>query len=189
MTSIHQIKNNLVNNYQNSEINITDNYTWSMNDTVEKIHAYISQAFANSQTEEDGSRKHFYDIVDQFRHQQFAIEDLDTKDMVFVAENKTDAMMQTYLLRDENRKWMKETNFAETLNKFTRTTGDYGTAIVRTREGKDGLNFDIMPFTQAYFDPTNIKTGTKCWIHYMTPSQLMIKAKDGTYNIGSYISY
>jgi hypothetical protein len=121
----------------------------------------------------------FYNIVNYRVALAKTATDLDIKDIQIVSDHPN-YEVASMLLNHEAYEWMKESEFAETLNDMGLTRPKYGGYLVKKTEDKEGLKIKVVRWTNVITDQNDILGGAIIEIHHMSPVE--IKRKDGTWD-------
>lgn len=125
-----------------------------------------------------GRDKPFYNIVNFRVALAKTATDLDIKDIQIISDNP-EHQVESMLLNREAYEWMKEADFALTLNKMGSTRPKYGGYLLK-KTMKDGkLCIEVLDWTKTYTDLTNIMGGPIIERHNLSPVD--IKKKDGVW--------
>lgn len=174
--------------YPNRLITVVDGYEFNQHDQITEIELYTNSRFVNGNKDDANKLKPFYNITTRLLINQQSAEDIDTKDMVIETDYK-DFYVQSFLLTKQNQKWMKESNFALTLNQMTEARGKYGGVLVKKVEDGDKLSIEVVDLVSAITDPVDILGGVKVLEHHFTPAQLKLKEKEGWKDVDAAIQY
>lgn len=121
----------------------------------------------------------FYNIVNYRVALAKTATDLDIKDIQIVSDHPN-YEVASMLLNHEAYEWMKESEFAETLNDMGLTRPKYGGYLVKKcMEADEGLKIEVVRWTNVITDQNDVLGGPIIEIHHMYPVE--IKRKDGTW--------
>jgi hypothetical protein len=158
-------------NYDTS-ISIVPGLSFRQKDIIRLTEFYSNSKYLNGQYDELGREKPFYQILNAICDVEDAAKDIDTKDIA-VTSDDGNHYTQSQILAKDIYEWMKETNFAKTLNDMKRTHTRYGSLLVK-KVRKDGqLRIDIPEWKNVITDQVDILNNPIIEIHYLTPSQLL----------------
>lgn len=166
---ITQYANDFQRTYRTTFLQIDGADVFNMFDTVNKINAVSNKkyydALGKSEKEIDVP-PFFFDVTDYVIQNAMKAENVDTKDMIISATSPSgDHLWQSYVLRAQNRKWMDQVNFGQTLNDMTETDIRYGGLLVkRSRKvvkGKEYPDIQVMRYANCFFNPFDIVNGVK----------------------------
>lgn len=118
-----------------------------------------------------GRDKPFYNIVNYRVTLAKVATDLDIKDIQITADNPKHRI-QAMLLNRESYEWMKDSNFAEVLNKMGSTRPKYGGYLIKKIEKNGELKIEVCDWTKTYTDILDIMGGPIVEIHDMSPVAL-----------------
>ena len=125
-----------------------------------------------------GRDKPFYNIVNFRVALAKTATDLDIKDINIISDNPKH-QVQSMLLNCEAYEWMKESDFACTLNKMGATRPKYGGYLLKKHMEEGELEIQVVDWTKVYTDLSDIMGGAIVEVHNMTP--VALKAKDGVW--------
>lgn len=156
-----------------SPINIVDGLSHSQKDVLKRIEYYSNSRYLSG-NETDFGDKPFYNI-NKFRvNVAVRATDIDTKDIQVEAE-EPQYFITSMILGKEVQNWMKDVNFAETLNEMTEVRPKYGGLLLKKREEKDNLYLDAVEWRNVITDQADIENGAIIEKHYMSVIDLWKK--------------
>lgn len=164
----------IIQDYKGETIQITDGLPFSQYQTLRTIEFYSNSKFLNGNKDGTGREKPFYNIVNTMVDTAIVATDIDTKDLKVEAEREED-YDKSFLYNHEIRNWMKETNFAKTLNEMGETRARYGGVLVKKTMDGGEMSIEVVEWKNAVTDPTCIDEGVIIETHYMSPMQLRKK--------------
>lgn len=178
MDKIHSYLDSALDYYKGGKIEITDGLEFSQADTIKTIEYYSNSRYLTGDKDNLLREKPFYNISNFRVRVAKTASDIDIKD-IKVEADKPKFFAQSMLLNSELFKWMKESNFSQTLNEMGEVRPRYGGILVKKREEKiDGekkLKIDVVEWKNAYTDLVNI-LGLVIECHYIDPSEFSKKA-------------
>jgi hypothetical protein len=144
---------------------------------VNMIEFYTNSKYLLSQKDELGREKPFYNILNGICDVENAAKDIDTKDITITSDDPNH-YLEAYLLSKDIQVWMKEVNFAKTLNDMRDTDTRYGSVLVKKvikkqEDGKKLLEIELPEWKNMITDQVDILKGAKVEIHYLTASELV----------------
>lgn len=162
-------------------ITIIDGLDFSQKKTIGMIEHYSASRYLNGQKDELGRDKAFYNIVNGMCDVENAAKDIDTKDITVTSDNPNGYVL-SFLLSKDIYQWMKEENFAKTLNEMKQAHTRYGSLLVKKciykdEDGKKELEIEIPEWKNVITDQVDIENGVIIETHYMTPVELMKKTE------------
>lgn len=132
-----------------------------------------------------GHIKPFYNISRYRVNVATRATDFSTKDMRLEAEDAK-FYARAMLLQKRSEQWMKEVNFAKTLNVFGWLRAEYGKSVIKFTEKDGEMYVDNVYLHNLIFDPTDFEDGVKVEKHEMNAVQLQ-KMRDVWDNIDEAI--
>jgi hypothetical protein len=125
-----------------------------------------------------GRDKPFYNVVNFRVALAKTATDLDIKDIQIVSDNPKH-QVESMLLNREAYEWMREADFALTLNKMGSTRPKYGGYLLKKTMDDKEMKIEVMDWTKTYTDLTNIMAGPIIEKHNLSPVD--IQRKDGVW--------
>ena len=172
ITELKQIESD----YQNGTIQITDGLVFSQNEMIRLVEFYSNSKFLNGGKDSKGRDKPFYNIVNSMVDTAVVATDIDTKDIRVEADNEG-SYDKSFLFNHEIYNWMKESNFAKTLNEIGETRSRYGGVIVKKcKEKGEEMKAKVVVWKNLITDQVDILNGIIIEKHYMTPNELREKS-------------
>lgn len=173
----------LIKKAYDSNINLVEGLPFRQKDTIKMIEYYSASRYlgpvsgGNAQRDELGREKPFYNILNGMCDVENAAKDIDTKD-ISVTSDDGQHYTESFLMTKDIYEWMKEINFAKTLNDMRDTHTKYGSLLVKkctsyTDDGEKTLRIEIPEWKNVITDQVNIKTGAVVEVHYKLPSELL----------------
>jgi hypothetical protein len=165
-----------VDNYIFNFIEIVEGYIFSTYWTIRRAHLYFNSQMQNKM-DYQGRERLFFNISKPACLIASRLLNLDTKDIKLLPMNpKSD--FEIFLLEKELKLWLKKNKINHLLNQIADELPIYGSVLVKkTKRGAK-----VMDLRRTFFDPTveNIRDSRFITIkHYLTPSELRAKIKDG----------
>jgi hypothetical protein len=157
--------------YEQDTIELIDGLEYSQAKTLKMIEFYSNSKYLNSQKDELGREKPFFNILNANVDVAEVATDLDTKDIQLIATSP-ESYGQSFLLGHEVKNWMRETNFAKTLNDMAKTRPRYGGVLVKKCELGGKLMVEVVRWKNVITDQVDIKKGPIIEKHWLTPVQL-----------------
>lgn len=127
-------------------------YLFNQLETLNLIDLYYNSVFPTGQYDTENQRKLFLNVCAFRSDVASKMIDLDTKDFIFIPEEK-DFKWTAYFIQREFEQWAKEEYFGELINDFVEMFPKYGT-IVSKRVGDDIERIPI----KNLINPQNCKT-------------------------------
>ena len=113
----------------------------------------------------------FYNIVNFRVALAKTATDLDIKDIQITADHPN-YQVESMLLNREAYEWMKEAEFAKTLNTMGQTRPKYGGYLIKKVEKNGKLDISVVRWTNVYTGQNNILREPIVENHHMTPVEL-----------------
>ena len=157
-------------------IELVDGLKFSQKDQIKTIEFYSNSKYLNGQTDELGREKPFMQILNAICDVENTAKDLDTKD-IKVDANDSNHYLESFLLSKDIQVWMKEADFAKTLNDMRDVHTRYGSLLVkkcieRDEDGEKLLKIEIPEWKNTMTDQVNIIQGAIVETHWMTAVEL-----------------
>jgi len=186
METIYEYVQAQITSYPNKELDLKYRQ-FNQYETLNQIVAYTDSHYTSSQTDQLDRRKPFYNISNRILHKQRTAEDIDTKDINLTTQ-RPDHYAKSLLMSVANKKWMKVTNFALTLNRMTETRGKFGGLLVKKIMNEGVLDIQVADLSQLITDPVDIESGTKIDPQSYNAAELMAMKKNGWENVEEAIT-
>ena len=146
-------------------------------DKIKTIEYYSNNRYLNGQLDELGREKPYFNILNAICDVENTAKDLDTKD-VNITSDDSNHFLESFLLSKDVQVWMKEADFAKTLNDMRDTHTRYGSLLVKKCIEKDEeskekeLKIGIPEWKNVITDQVSIIDGAIIEVHYMTAMQV-----------------
>jgi hypothetical protein len=176
MKKISQELENIKINY-NKTIDLVDGLPFSQKDQIRTIEFYSNSKYLNGQKDELGREKPFMQILNAICDVENTAKDLDTKD-IKVDSDDGNHYLESFFLSKDIQVWMKEADFAKTLNDMRDTHTRYGSLLVKKCIEKDEetgekiLKLELPEWKNTYTDQVNITQGAIVETHWMTAVEI-----------------
>jgi hypothetical protein len=165
----------IAEDYNGGSIEITTGLTYSQSEIIRMVEFYSNSKFLNGNKDNIGKEKPFHNIVNTMVDTAVVATDIDTKDIKVEAEREQD-YDKSFLFNHEIQNWMKEANFAKTLNEMGEIRARYGGVLVKKCMDEGEMTIDVVEWKNVVTDPVDITNGIIIEKHYMTPSELRKKS-------------
>lgn len=144
---------------------------------IKTIEFYSNSKYLNGDKDELGRDKPFYNIVNGMVDVEKAAKDIDTKDIQATSDDG-EHYTESFLMSKDIYEWMKETNFAKTLNEMNETHSRYGSLLVKkclekNEDGEKILKIELPEWKNVMTDQIDIANGVIVETHYMLPTEIM----------------
>lgn len=174
-TELETIKTNY-----DKTIDLVDGLPFSQKKQVRTIEFYNNSKYLNGQRDELNREKPFFNILNAICDVENTAKDLDTKD-INITSDDANHYLESWLLSKDIYVWMKETNFAETLNKMIDMHTRYGSLLVKKciekEESDEGggkqLELELPEWKNLITDQVDIESGAIVEVHYMTIQDIL----------------
>ena len=145
--------------WERGSVQITEGLTFNAHQTIKKVIYYSESKYESGQKDRRGKLKPFFNIVNFRVNVATRATDLDTKDIQIVAD-EPQFMPMSFLLQKEVYNWMKDVNFAKTLNEMGQTRAKFGGVLVKKcmeqEEGEEEeLELEVVDWRNVIVDPAN----------------------------------
>ena len=169
--------------WERGTVQITAGLTFNAYQTIKKILFYTESKYESGQKDRRGKLKPFFNIVNFRVNVATRATDLDTKDIQIVAD-EPQFMPMSFLLQKEVYNWMKDANFAKTLNEMGQTRAKFGGVLVKKcieqEEGEEEeLELEVVDWRNVIVDPAN-PDDMVIEKHYLIENELA--EKDGVWD-------
>ena len=167
----------LKSNYD-KPIELVDGLRFSQKEQIRTIEFYSNSKYLNGQKDELERDKPYMQILNSICDVENSAKDLDTKDIQILSDDPNH-YLESYLLSKDIYVWMKESDFAKTLNDMRDTHTRYGSLLVKKCLEKDEetgekiLEIEVPEWKNLITDQVDIEHGTIIETHFMTVGQLL----------------
>ena len=156
----------IISNYDKT-IDLVSGLPFSQKKQIRTIEFYNNSKYLNGQTDELDRDKPFFQILNAICDVENAAKDLDTKD-INITSDDSNHYLESWLLSKDIQVWMKESNFAKTLNDMRDMHTRYGSLLVK-KVVKDGkLTLELPEWKNTITDQVDIIQGAIVETHWMT---------------------
>lgn len=172
--------------WENGNIQIIEGLPYNAKETFKKVVFYTESKYISGQKDRRGKLKPFYNIVNFRVNVATRATDIDTKDIQIVAD-EPQFMGMSFLLQKEVYNWMKDINFAKTLNEMGSTRAKFGHLLIKNCKNEDNMTIEVVDWRNVIVDP-NDPDDFIIEKHYMSDNEL--SEKMGTWdNIEEVIDF
>lgn len=173
MLSIKQELEQIKINYDKT-IDIVDGLSFSQKKQIRTIEFYNNSKYLNGQTDELGREKPFMQILNAICDVENTAKDLDTKD-IHITSDDSNHYLESWLLSKDIDVWMKESDFAKTLNDMRDIHTRYGSLLVK-KVMKDGkLTIEMPEWKNVITDQRKIISRPIVETHWLTAIEIAEK--------------
>ena len=164
--------------YKAGTIDIVEGLSFNQNNLIKTIEFYSNSKYLNGDKDELGRDKPFHNIVNANTDIAIVATDIDTKDINIKSKDKgMRGFVKSFLLKKEADLWMKETNFAKTLNEMGETRARYGGVIVKKVLEDGVLKIESVEWKNISNNASEILNNPVIEKHYnFTPSMIQEKS-------------
>ncbi len=143
---------------------------------INTIEFYSNSKYLNGQLDELGREKPFFNILNGICDVENAAKDLDTKD-ISVTSDDGNHYMESFMLSKDIQVWMKEANFAKTLNDMRDKHTRYGSVLVKKcyekdEDGKKTITLELPEWKNVMTDQVDIVNSPIVEVHWMTAREI-----------------
>lgn len=164
--------------WENGNIQIIDGLTYNPKETFKKVIYYTESKYISGSKDHRGKEKPFYNIVNFRVNVATRATDIDTKDIQIIAD-EPQFMPMSFLLQKEVYNWMKDSNYAKSLNQMGATRAKYGEVLVKRciekEDGEEEIYIDVVDWRNVIVDP-NDPDDLVIEKHYMSDMELSEKS-------------
>lgn len=167
----------LIKSNYDKTIDLVEGLTFRQKDVIKMIEFYSSSKYIDGYLDELSRYKPFFQILNAICDVENTAKDLDTKD-INVTSDDSNHYVESWLLSKDIQVWMKEADFAKTLNDMRDTHTRYGSLLVKKcmKEDKDGkkkLHIELPEWKNLITDQVDILGGAIVETHFMTAMELV----------------
>ena len=170
MLSINQELEIIKTNYDKT-IDLVDGLPFSQKHQIRTIEFYNNSKYLNGQKDELGRDKPFFQILNAICDVENSAKDIDTKDIQITSDD-ANHYLESWLLSKDIYVWMKETNFAKTLNDMRDMHTRYGSLLVKKVMKDKELTLELPEWKNILTDQVNIIQGAIIETHWMTANEI-----------------
>ena len=157
-------------------IDLVEGLPFSQKQTIRTIEFYNNSKYLNGQKDELGREKPFLQILNAICDVENTAKDLDTKDIQITSDD-ANHYLESWLLSKDIYVWMKDTNFAKTLNDMRDVHTRYGSLLVK-KVMKDGeLTLGLPEWKNLMTDQRKILSRPIVETHWMTATEIAEKTE------------
>jgi hypothetical protein len=167
--------NKEINDFKGKTIQVVPGLPFNQYDLIQQIFFYYNSKFTTGDTDEDGDKKYFYNIVKNPCKVFSKAIDFDTKNIRLLTSGGGDPNKTWFMERDLDY-WMRDKQFGKVLNRIFKELPIFGSVVLKVVDGYpyfvDLRNFAIDSSAEDV-DCANYITE----IHNFTPIQFRKAAK------------
>ncbi|HDO20198.1 MAG TPA: hypothetical protein ENG81_01565 [Candidatus Bathyarchaeota archaeon] len=156
----------IISNYDKT-IDLVSGLKFNQKEQINTIEFYNNSKYLNGMKDELGRDKPFFQILNAICDVENSAKDLDTKDINITSDDPKH-YLESWLLSKDIYNWMKEVNFAKTLNDTRDMHTRYGSVLAK-KVMKDGkLTIELPEWKNTITDQVDIIKGAIIETHWMT---------------------
>lgn len=155
-------------------IQIMDGLPHDFKETIRTIEFYANDLYLSGNRDELLREKPFHNIGNFRKTVAKTATDVDVKDLKYTPESLNDSV-PTMIINKELFKYLKESNFSETLNDMGETRPKYGGLLVKKYKYLENLEIQVVEWKNVDVDPCDIPGGIIIETHWLWPSELYEK--------------
>lgn len=160
---------NLIRGNFEKTIDLVSGLHFSQKSQIRTIEFYNNSKYLNGMKDELGRDKPFFNILNAICDVENTAKDLDTKDIQITSDD-SNHYLESWLLSKDIYVWMKEVNFAKTLNDMRDMHTRYGSLLVKKcidkYDGEKTLKVEMPEWKNVMTDQVNILDNAIVEIHW-----------------------
>lgn len=157
--------------YTSGVTQISKYVSYSMNETLEQIDAYLNSKHISGPTDSLGRDKPFFNIVSAATNIWFRATDIDRRNIKIRATKSKD-WIDSFVATIHLQLWMRKARFGTFLNEWGRVLARYGSALIKKVENSDGLHLEVIPWNRLIVDQVDIEASSIIEVIELSASQL-----------------
>ena len=157
-----------------STVELAEGLKYSLKDTNRQIEFITNSKYLSGDLDEFGREKPYYNIANFRLNVGIRATDFDTKDIQVVSDTRD--YVRSMLISKEIDRWMKQVNFAKTLNRMVEKRPKYGWLLVKRVMTDGKLDIQIVDARNAVVNQTGIMRSPIIEKHTLTRAELASKA-------------
>lgn len=134
--------------FLHNSIEVVPGYDFETYETIKRIHLYENSQFEDG-SEYNGVEPLFFNIINYRRDNVARFLDFDTAD-IQLEELNPRSTLATMLLNYKMRRYLKEQNYTEKINRMANYLATYGSLVLEKRKDRD----EIVDLRRLFYDPT-----------------------------------
>jgi len=175
MLKIQQELEQIKSNYDKT-IDLVDGLAFSQKKQIRTIEFYNNSKYLNGQRDELGREKPFRQILNAICDVENTAKDLDTKDIQLTSDD-ANHYLESWLLSKDIYVWMKDVNFAKTLNDMRDMHTRYGSLLVKKVMTDGELTLELPEWKNLITDQRKIIERPIIETHWMTAIEIADKTE------------
>lgn len=157
---------NIIDAYGES-VEVAEGLQHNLKQTINTVELYDNSTYLSGNKDELGREKGFYNVGSYRVTTAKVGTDLDVKDLRYEADSLKYSV-QAMLINRELFEFLKEINYSKSLNEQGYTRAKYGGVIVKKYKDDDGIEIEVVDWTNVEVDPSDILGGAIIETHYMS---------------------
>ena len=127
--------NGEIEDFKTKPIQIVPGLTFNQYETLKTIFFYYNSKFTSGETDEDGDKKFFYNIVKNPCKVFSKAIDFDTKNIRLLTTGGGDPL-KTWFMERDLKYWMRDQQFGKVLNRIFKELPVFGSVVLKIINGK-----------------------------------------------------
>lgn len=161
----------LIKKHYDGTIDLVDGLKFSQKDEIKMIEYYSNDTYLFAEEGDEYKKRPFMQILNAICDVENSAKDIDSKDIQITAD-EANHYLESWLLSKDIYVWMKETNFAKTLNDMRDTHTRYGSLLVKKVIKDKVLTIELPEWKNTLTNQVNIIKGAIVETHWMTASEI-----------------
>lgn len=157
---------NIIDAYGES-VEVAEGLQHNLKQTINTVELYDNSTYLSGNKDELGREKGFYNVGSYRVTTAKVGTDLDVKDLRYEADSLKYSV-QAMLINRELFEFLKEINYSKSLNEQGYTRAKYGGVIVKKYKDDEGIEIEVVDWTNVEVDPSDILGGAIIETHYMS---------------------
>lgn len=166
--------NDLIDSYSNP-IQRIEGLVRNPKEIIRTVEFYSLDQYLNGNKDSLGREKPFINQGNSRVRVAKTATDIDVKDIRYEPDSLTYAT-EAMIINHELFKYLKESEFSQTLNEMGLTRPKYGGVLVKKYDDGEGMEIEVVDWVNVDFDPSCILGAPLVEHHWMYPSDLLKKA-------------
>lgn len=161
----------LAKKHYDGTIDLVDGLKFSQKDEIKMIEYYSNDTYLFSEEGDQYKKRPFMQILNAICDVENSAKDIDTKDIQITSDD-ANHYLESWLLSKDIYVWMKEVNFAKTLNDMRDIHTRYGSLLVKKVIKDKVLTIEMPEWKNTITNQVNIIKGAIIETHWMTASEI-----------------
>lgn len=161
--------NKEIEDFKSREIQIVPGLGFNQYDILQKIFFYYNSKFVSGDTDEEGDRKYFLNIVKNPCKVFTKAIDFDTKNIRLLTEGGGDSL-KTWFMERDLKYWMKDKQFGKVLNRIFKELPIFGSVVLKIVDGTPYF-VDLRNFIVQQSADTLESSNFIIEVHNLTPGE------------------